>query len=266
MLLCRNCFAVSTDLPPFRFCSRKPIPKPRWFVGRNIRNGASHSRLILGRRANSENPSRLSTNLLFLYLPLAAQYLYAVLTALDQWFATEILPHEGVLVRYLTRVWPNSAEVLDLRQDIYVRVYESARRTLPTSPKAFLFATARNLMTDRIRHSRVVFIDSTQDFEGLNVLIDEISPERRVSAREELRSLARAFDSLSEKCRNVVWLRRVEGLSQRETAQCLGLHEGAVESQLARGLRVLALAVFGSTVSVDARDERGKSQHESKHE
>jgi len=187
-----------------------------------------------------------------------------VLTALDQWFAAEILPHEGLLLRYLTRVWRNSAEVFDLRQDIYVRVYESARRALPTTPKAFLFATARNLMTDRIRHSRVVFIDSTPDFDVLDVLIDEVSPERRLSARQELRMLARAFDSLSEKCRNVVWLRRVEGFSQRETAQRLGLHEGAVESQLARGVRVLALAVFGSADGVDARQHLRKSQHESK--
>jgi RNA polymerase sigma-70 factor (ECF subfamily) len=202
----------------------------------------------------------------FLYLPPAPQYLYAVLTALDQWFAAEILPHEGLLLRYLSRVWRNSAEVFDLRQDIYVRVYESARSALPTMPKAFLFATARNLMTDRIRHSRVVFIDSTPDFDVLDVLIDEVSPERRLSARQELRMLARAFDSLSEKCRNVVWLRRVEGLSQRETAQRLGLHEGAVESQLARGVRVLALAVFGSADGVDARRYPRKSQHEFKRE
>jgi RNA polymerase sigma-70 factor (ECF subfamily) len=189
-----------------------------------------------------------------------------VITPLDEWFATQILPHEGVLVRYLTRVWPNSAEVLDLRQDIYVRVYESARGALPTSPKAFLFTTARNLMTDRIRHNRVVFIDSMQDVDHLNVLIDEISPERRLGARQELRILARAFDSLSEKCRNVVWLRRVEGLSQRETARRLGLLEGAVESLLSRGVRVLAGAVFGSAGGDEPRHEREESQHETRHE
>jgi RNA polymerase sigma-70 factor (ECF subfamily) len=188
------------------------------------------------------------------------------MTPLDEWFAAQILPHEGVLVRYLKRVWTNSAEVPDLRQDIYVRVYESARSALPTSPKAFLFATARNLMTDRIRHSRVVFIDSMQDIDQLNVLIDEISPERRLAARQELRILARAFDSLSDKCRSVVWLRRVEGLSQRETAQRLGLLEGAVESQLARGLRVLARAVFGSIASEQPRQEGEESQHETQHE
>jgi RNA polymerase sigma factor (sigma-70 family) len=196
----------------------------------------------------------------------ASKYLKRVISALDRWFATEILPHEGVLVRYLTRVWPNSAEVPDLRQDIYVRVYESARATLPTSPKAFLFTTARNLMTDRVRHSRVVSIDSTQDVEILNLLVDEISPERRLGARQELRSLAHAFDTLSEKCRNVVWLRRVEGLSQRQTAQRLGLNEGAVESQLARGMRVLALAIFGSVGGTDSQLNMKASQHESEHE
>jgi RNA polymerase sigma factor (sigma-70 family) len=189
-----------------------------------------------------------------------------VVTDLDRWFAAEILPHEGVLVRYLTRVWPHSSEVLDLRQDIYVRVYESARSLRPTSPKAFLFTTARNLMTDRMRRGRVVSIDSTQDFDSLNVLVDEVSPERRLGARQELRILARAFDSLSEKCRNVVWLRRVEGLSQRETARRLGLREGAVESQLARGVRVLARAVFGVAEGVDPRHIGEESQHESKHD
>lgn len=203
---------------------------------------------------------------LLLYLPAESQYRCAVLTALDHWFATEILPLEGALTRYLSRVWPNAAEVLDLRQDIYIRVYESARKALPATPKAFLFATSRNLMTDRIRHSRVVSIESTQDFESLNVLIDEISPERRFAAREELRVLAQAFDSLSDKCRSVVWLRRVEGLSQRETAKRLRISEGAVESQLARGMVALSLAVFGSGCGLGMRHEKKTSRPRSKHE
>jgi len=203
---------------------------------------------------------------LLLYLPVESQYRCAVLTPLDQWLATEILPLEGVLTRYLNRVWPNVAEVLDLRQDIYIRVYESARKALPTAPKAFLFATARNLMTDRIRHSRVVSIESTQDYESLNVLIDEISPERRFAAQEELRVLARAFDSLSDKCRNVVWLRRVEGLTQRETANRLRVSEGAVESQLARGMYALSLAVFGSIDGGEMRREKRLSRNGSNRE
>jgi RNA polymerase sigma factor (sigma-70 family) len=189
--------------------------------------------------------------------------LLAMLTPLDQWFAAEILPLEGALVRFLSRVWPNPAEVPDLRQDIYVRVYESARRGFPHSPRAYLFKTARNLMADRVRRARIVHIDSNQDFEVLNVLIDEISPERRLAARQELQHLAQAFDALSDKCRSVVWLRRVEGLSQQETARRLGMREGAVESQLGRAVRILAMAVFGSFNQLDASQGQGRSRHES---
>ena len=174
---------------------------------------------------------------------------------LDRWFATEILLHEAALTRYLKRAWLAKAEIPDVRQEVYVRVYESAAKGFPTSPKAFLLATARNLLADRVRRERIVSIDYTQDLEALNVLVDEITPEHRLSARQELRRLSEAFDALSDDCRNVVWLRRVEGLSQREVAQRLGMHEGTLESHLCRGVRALARAVFGST-SADAQHDR----------
>lgn len=167
-----------------------------------------------------------------------------MLSGLDRWFATEILPHEGLLSRYLLRVWADSSEVDDLIQEVYVRVYERARSELPQQPKAFLFTTARNLMADQLRRRRIVSINTIRDADGLETMIDEISPERRIDARQELGRLAHAFDALSEKCRDVVWFRRVEGLSQRETAHRMGLKEEAIESQLARGMRTLARALF----------------------
>ena len=165
-------------------------------------------------------------------------------------------------MRYLTRIWPNRAELLDLRQDVYVRVFESAAQVRPALPKAFLFATARHLLTDRVRHNRIISIDSMQDFDVLNVLIDEVSPEQRVNAHQELRRLAKAFDQLTDRCRDVVWLRRVEGLSQRETAQRLGMQEGAVESQLSRGVQFLAQATFGRSNELGTHEDSSGSEDE----
>ncbi len=68
--------------------------------------------------------------------------------SLDTWFKREILAHEAALVRYLMRNRPKHHEVVDLRQDIYVRVYEAAAKARPAAPKSFLFTTARHLMTD----------------------------------------------------------------------------------------------------------------------
>src|SRR5688500_3450028 len=129
--------------------------------------------------------------------------------SLDAWFANEILVHEQALSYFLRRCWPHRDELHDLRQEVYVRVYEAAAKALPTTPKAFLFATARHLMADRVRRSRVVSIEAVGDFESLNVLIEEVTPERWSSGRQTLKRLAEAFDRLPDRCREVVWLRRV---------------------------------------------------------
>jgi RNA polymerase sigma-70 factor (ECF subfamily) len=160
--------------------------------------------------------------------------------SLDVWFKREILSHEVILVRFIARVWPRRDEVADIRQEAYARVYEAARQSLPRAPKAFLFATTRHLMADRIRRERIVSIRAGGDQEYLNVLVDEISPEQRVGAHQELARLARAFDRLSTKCREVVWLRRVKELSQKQVAERLGLTEKTIEKHLRTGARQLA--------------------------
>ena len=159
--------------------------------------------------------------------------------SIDLWFRREILPHEGALLRYLYRVWPRRDDITDLRQEIYARVFESARLSRPLNPNAFLFAIARNLMTDRLRRERVVSIEAVGDIEELNVLIDELTPERRSIARQEFKRLANAFDRLPTKCREVIWLRRVQELSQREVAGYLRITESAVEKHISRAVRLL---------------------------
>src|SRR5580698_6132582 len=145
--------------------------------------------------------------------------------AFNSWFKREILAHEEMLMRFLLRVWPRRDEHDDIRQEAYARVYEAAQKTRPQAPKAFLFTTARHLMADRIRRERIVSIQAGGESGYLNVLVDEISPERRVGANQELVRLARAFDRLSPNCREVVWLRRVKELSQKEVANRLALAE-----------------------------------------
>jgi len=169
----------------------------------------------------------------------------AMPTALDDWFIREILVHEEALVRHLVRCWPRRDEVPDLRQEVYARVYEAAGKALPNQPKAFLFATARHLIADRVRRSKVVSIEPVGDFEPLHVLVDDVSPERWCGGRQVLKRLADAFDRLPDRCREVVWLRRVEHLSQREVAQRLGISEKTVEKHIAKGMRLIAGYFYG---------------------
>ena len=61
---------------------------------------------------------------------------------IDDWFMQNVLPLEPMLTRFLQRNWRDEAEISDLRQEAYARVYEAAQRELPLQVKPFLFQTA----------------------------------------------------------------------------------------------------------------------------
>ncbi|WP_407353997.1 RNA polymerase sigma factor [Luteimonas sp. R10] len=166
-------------------------------------------------------------------------------SALENWFQREILPHETALVRFLARKWVHPNEVQDIRHDIYIRVLEAAERKLPDSPRAFLFSVAHKLLVDRVRRERVVAFDLLADVDSLNVLIDELSPERQATGREQMHRLSTLFRRLPLRCRQVVWMRRIDDLPQKEIARRLGIAEATVEKHLMRGIGLLADALYG---------------------
>jgi len=159
---------------------------------------------------------------------------------LDRWFKEEVLPHEPALRRYIARTWRRPDDLHDLVQEAYAKVYQAAQVSRPRSAKAFLFTTAYHLIADRLRRERVVSIEAVADLESLNVSVDEISEERRVSARQELKILSDALDRLPTRCREVLWLRRVEALPIKVIAARLGIEVVTVDKHLMRARRLLA--------------------------
>lgn len=162
---------------------------------------------------------------------------------LSAWFVEQVLPLEGVLERYLRRNWRDAGEIADLRQEVYARVYDGCAQRRPESAQAFVLSTARNLLIDRARRAQIVSIETFADMDTLAPTIDELSPERHLSARSELRLLQLALNLLPARCREVVELRKIEGLSQREVASRMGITEDTVERQVSKGVRALALAL-----------------------
>jgi RNA polymerase sigma-70 factor (ECF subfamily) len=108
---------------------------------------------------------------------------------------------------------------------------------------------------DRIRRQRIVSIDAVGDLDTLDLLVEENSPERRTSAHQDLRRLAQALDELPPKCRETVWLRRVDDLSQKEVAEKLGVTEKTVEKHVMKGMKLLARAIFREAQSLTDTDQ-----------
>jgi len=147
-------------------------------------------------------------------------------------------------MQFLRHNWRNESDIADLRQDIYVRIYEAARTETPLSAKAFVFTTARNLLIDRVRRARVVPIEAATELDTIEVAADEPGPDRSAIARDELRRLSAAVDSLPPRTREAFVMRQIQGLSRREIGDRMGIAEKTVKRHLEDSVRALADTLY----------------------
>ena len=168
---------------------------------------------------------------------------------LGDWFVREVFPLEATLMSVLHRYWQNESDLADLKQDVYLRLYEAAKTKRPNPVKPFLLTIARNVVIDKVRKDQVVPIEAVADLETLNIAADVPGPDRQVQSRDELRRLQSAIDRLPARYREAVVLAQVEGLTGPEIAQRMGITRSAVSHYLKRGIRALADMLYGESQS-----------------
>ncbi|HVM23089.1 MAG TPA: RNA polymerase sigma factor [Sphingomicrobium sp.] len=165
--------------------------------------------------------------------------------SLNAWFCAEVLPLERALTNFIRRNWRVASDVTDLRQEIYERALIGARSAIPAHTRAYLFTIARNHLINCAKRHQVVSIDLVGDTSGLELECHGAGSERQLSAREELRRAQQGIDQLPPRCREVIWLRKVEGLTTKETAERLGIGADTVEKQITQGMRALVDFMLG---------------------
>jgi len=160
------------------------------------------------------------------------------------WFV-RILAHERDLRAFLTRCLAHQDDVSDVVQETYARLLALSpkRRRSVRSWRAFLFATAHNIAVDHLRKRESVSLDALPEIVAADVVWqggEESSPDEIVNLTQERRLLAQIIKSLPEKCRQVLMLRKVHGLSQKEIALRMGITEHTVEKHVSHGVRLCA--------------------------
>lgn len=156
--------------------------------------------------------------------------------ALDTWFSEEVQPHEAHLKTYLRCQFPTVRDVEDVVQESYLRIWRARAAHPVRSARAFLFQVARHLALDTVRRDRVSPLVAVRDFAGLSVLESGPDAAEQASVSERFHLLADAIESLPRRCREVVILRKLQSVPQRDVAARLGITEKTVEVQLARGI------------------------------
>lgn len=167
--------------------------------------------------------------------------------ALDDWFCQEVLPLEGALTHFIRRNWRVPDDVADLRHDVYELAFAGARRQLPVNARRYLFAVARNHLINSAKRARIVSFEHVADLETIDRDIDLFGSERHLTARDGLRRVLAGLEKLSPRVRQVVELRKIEGLTPQETAERLGIGKDAVNGQLVMGMKALADHMLGGS-------------------
>ncbi|TSB01581.1 RNA polymerase sigma factor [Sphingorhabdus contaminans] len=154
-----------------------------------------------------------------------------------EWLVAEILPYEDWLQNWIARRFPKEGDLDDVVQESFERLLCVANTAPIDNPKAYLGQTATSIVLCRIRRRKIVRIDYRDDLECMELHATEPLQDRVAEGREQLDLIEQALKQLPERCREVVRLRRHENLSQRDTAQILGVSVSAIEKDLRRAVR-----------------------------
>lgn len=173
------------------------------------------------------------------------------------WVGSEILPHEADVRAWLRRSFkPDDLE--DVIQEAYCQIAGLDDVSHIRSGRAYLFTTARSIVLMRLRRARIVSIETVTEIDALNILVDEPSPERIAAGRRELARVRRLIDALPDRCRRIFELRKVEGLSQREVADEIGVPEHIVENDVRKGLKLVLEAIAQGDRAAERKLEKAE--------
>lgn len=176
------------------------------------------------------------------------------------WLTSNVLPFEAELRTMLRKVCNGPAEVDDVVQEMYYKLMSMPEVQHVREPKGFAVRVAKNLVMDRMRRDAIVRIEAMSNLEELELEDQAPSAERVAMARAELNWVMGMIANLPPRCKRVVMARRIDGLSQSETAASLGVSEGVVAKEMFKGMKLISQMV--AQVAMRGKDAQDGSSEE----
>jgi RNA polymerase sigma-70 factor (ECF subfamily) len=147
--------------------------------------------------------------------------------------------HQRAVIGTVAKMLGNASESEDIAQQVFVRVWKSAGRYEAQAKfTTWLFTITRNLVFNEVRRRQrkpTVSVDEREETTHRTVEdLQAISPDDEMLHTELEEAIDRAIQSLPEKQRMAVVLRRYEELPYEEIAVVLEMSIPAVKSLLFR--------------------------------
>ena len=150
--------------------------------------------------------------------------------------AVEFEAHVSDLHRVLSHRLIEPSDVLDIIQDLWVKILTHPPTDSIRHPRAYLFRVATNLAVDWLRRRST----DLQRHAELDDAADKLSllptQETMMQARQELTLLNHAINELPPKCRRVFVLHKLQHWSHKKIAEHMGISQNMVEKHVMKGL------------------------------
>ena len=163
-------------------------------------------------------------------------------------FELLVAKYQRKLVRLISRIVRDPAEVEDVAQEAFIKAYralpqfrgESAFYTWlyrigVNTAKNFLVAQGRRAPTSTEKDA-----EEAETFEDAGQLRDINTPESILMSRQVAMTVNAAMDKLPEELRTAITLREVEGMSYDEIAELMDCPIGTVRSRIFRAREAIA--------------------------
>ena len=155
-----------------------------------------------------------------------------------RWFAHEVLPHETSLRAWLARQHPGlKPELDDIVQESYLRLLRAHAAGPIRCARTYLFGIARHVALELHRRRRKLCETSVNELPDGDSIAGDADIVAMVTHTQELALTAEAIKQLPDRCRAIVTLHTIDGLSYQQIAARLGLAEETVRVQMARAVK-----------------------------
>ncbi|MBT2745782.1 MULTISPECIES: sigma-70 family RNA polymerase sigma factor [unclassified Lysobacter] len=138
----------------------------------------------------------------------------------------------------------DAAEVEDLTQEVFLHLIRRARGGPIEHVEQYVFQVAANTLRDWGRRRRARAQDAHESFDAeMHQPATDISPERVLLGKEEIKRVNAVLRGLPERTRDVFVLRALEKKKYAEIAVMMGISVRAIEKHMAKALAQLGRVV-----------------------
>lgn len=165
------------------------------------------------------------------------QQLFQAITKGDQKSFRKLFDlHYRQLLRSAISILKDENAAKDAVQDVFFQLWKNREQLVINSTVGgYLKRSVINRSLNQIK-SRKPFVADTALSADSSKAPD---PQQLLEAEDIQEAIAKGMDQLSEKCRTVFVLRRIEGYSVKEIAEKLEVSPKTVENQITKALKIL---------------------------